>query len=734
LAAKQVSRRNFLKITAGAGAAVGLGPAVRRVVLEPFVRPPESELPGRATWFASTCRQCPAGCGIVVRVINGRPRKIEGNPTHPLNRGKLCARGQAGLQVLYNPDRLRNAVRQNGGRGSRVFEPIAWSAALDQLTAEFESLSGPEAVSFMGGLMPDHLYDLVSTFMESLGGAPPVLFDLHTALEGRTASTDLAARWFGAHRLPIYDIAKAEVVFSFGANFLETWMSPVSQSFDYGDMRQGQLGGRGFVMQFEPRLSATAASADEWMPVEPGSEGLIALGIGRIIVEEDLGRAGSHREHSLMYRNVGVGDVAEASGVSAEELLRLATIFTDVNRPLAIPGGYLGSMPNGQAASDAVMALNVIMRRLGREGGVFLPQEVPAEPFSSPVPASTFSEVEQLIERMQAGEVELMFIHGSNPIYDLPDWSGFQEALAKVPTVVSFSPFVDETAVQADLTLPDHTYLEGWGYQVVSPGADRPVVSSQQPVTNPLYDTQSTADVFLALADRLGGDVAEALPWKDEMAFLEESAAQLSGSSIGIINARTQAGFWSRFRQNGGWWSENPIRQEPEIKRDLTQPLEVPLAEFDEDPGEFPFFLMPYEPLLLSDGRGANQPWLQETADPMTTARWNTWVELNPETATHLGLTDNDLVRVSSNAGELIAPVVIFPGIRPDVVAIPTGQGHQDYGRYAQARGANAMDLIAPSTGSLLWGSTRVRLEPVGRQQELARLESLDGEGRETVR
>ncbi len=143
---------------------------------------------------------------------------------------------------------------------------------------------------------------------------------------------------------------------------------------------------------------------------------------------------------------------------------------------------------------------------------------------------------------------------------------------------------------------------------------------------------------------------------------------------------------------------------------------------------------MPYEAILLSDGRGANQPWLQETADPMTTARWNTWVELNPETAEHLGLHDNDLVRVISSAGELTAPVVVFPGIRPDVVAIPTGQGHQDYGRFAENRGSNVMKMIAPTRGSLDWGATRVRLEAVGRSADLARLENIHGEGRETIR
>ncbi|MGD8634566.1 MAG: twin-arginine translocation signal domain-containing protein, partial [Anaerolineales bacterium] len=125
----EFSRRNFLKITSAAAALTGTAAAARRVLLEPYVRPPEDELPGKASWYASTCMACPAGCGIIVRVINGRPRKIEGNPIHPVNQGKLCARGQAVLQDLYDPDRLRNAVRQVGGRGSSRFEAVTWEAA-----------------------------------------------------------------------------------------------------------------------------------------------------------------------------------------------------------------------------------------------------------------------------------------------------------------------------------------------------------------------------------------------------------------------------------------------------------------------------------------------------------------------------------------------------------------------------------------------------------------------------
>src|SRR5574337_1178598 len=166
---KKLSRRDFLKIAVGATAATGLSPAVRRIVLEPFVRPPEDVLPGQATWYASACRQCAAGCGIVVRIVNGRAKKIEGNPLHPLNHGKLCARGQAGLQVLYNPDRLKNAVRQSGGRGSRKFEPLYWDEALDILAEKVSGLSNPGRLAIFGGLMPDHLYQLAARLLETLG-------------------------------------------------------------------------------------------------------------------------------------------------------------------------------------------------------------------------------------------------------------------------------------------------------------------------------------------------------------------------------------------------------------------------------------------------------------------------------------------------------------------------------------------------------------------------------------
>jgi anaerobic selenocysteine-containing dehydrogenase len=385
----------------------------------------------------------------------------------------------------------------------------------------------------------------------------------------------------------------------------------------------------------------------------------------------------------------------------------------------------------------AVQALNVLVAQLGRVGGVFLSHPGPSAALRETPLVQSFVQVQEAVDRMRAGEVDLVIFHEANPIFDLPPASGIAEAVARVPAVVSFSSFVDEIAAQSDLILPDHTYLESWGYQVPAPGADRPVVSSQQPVVRPLYDTRSTGDVLLALAQRLGGAAAEALPWPDEAAYLQEVASELQGSSLSAYDARTSAGFWALWRQYGGWWSEQPIPLEPEASGVVSSPLPVVPPSFDGDPSSYPYHLHPYASITLGDGRGANLPWLQETPDPMTTARWSTWVELNPQTAAGVGVRDNDIVRVVSPYGELEAPVVVFPGLRPDVVAIPIGQGHTDYGRFAEGRGANPVALLGPSTdpttGSLAWGATRVRLEPTGRRRELARLESLEGEGRERL-
>jgi anaerobic selenocysteine-containing dehydrogenase len=717
----KVSRRDFLRLGALAAAgAVVSGCTVnlqKTEYLESYVKPPEEGLPGENLWYATTCRQCPAGCGMIVRVSNGRARKAEGNPLHPVNQGKLCARGQAVLQELYDPDRLQNAVQQ-AGRGTQQFTPLRWEDALATLTERLQSVP-PESVAFLGGNMSSHLAYVAGTFLTALGNASPRLvpYTLGEELEGRSSLSQASEALFGVAALPLFDIAHADVVFSFGANFLETWLSPVHYSRTYAQMRKGALGKRGYLVQFEPRMSSTAASADEWVSLRPGSEGLVALGLIRILSERGWRRGGG--SFDMPYEQVNLDEVTAVSGIALEQLERLAGLLVAAPRALALPGGALGGQTNGPAALQAILLLNLVLGQLGQPGGVYLP---PAGQFDAPAPFG--GGVDALIRDMAAGQIQMLFLHGTNPLYELPPAAGFAAALEHVPLVVSFSSIVDETAIQSDLILPDHTNLESWGYYL-SPLADRTVVGGMQPIMPALYDTRSTVDVFLALAQALGGVVAQDLPWANEVDYLKEALAPYQDPAL------SAEAFWSAFRRQGGWWAAEEEVRTP-VASAPSAPLVMDSATFVGEEAEYPFYLHLFPSITLGDGRGANKSWLQETPDPMTTVAWQTWVELHPETARELGVGDDDVVRIVSPAGEIEAVVYVTPGIHPQVVAIAAGHGHEAGGRYATwGYGGNPVQLLAnqvvAESGALAWAAVRVRLERTGRRRPLARLENPAG-------
>jgi anaerobic selenocysteine-containing dehydrogenase len=323
---------------------------------------------------------------------------------------------------------------------------------------------------------------------------------------------------------------------------------------------------------------------------------------------------------------------------------------------------------------------------------------------------------------MRSGSIKVLLIHGANPAYDLPAQVGFKDALAKVPTVVSFSPIPDETAILSDLILPDRTYLEAWGYEQVAPDFGMPMISSQQPVVTPVFDVRSTGDVMLTMARAIPA-AAKVLPYADEVAYLKDVVANLPTGANGGSGADV---LWARYLQHGGWWpASSPAASAPQPAS--SQPVQISAPQYQGQASDYPYFLHLYVSDLLSDGRGASQPWLQGTPDPMTTVSWQTLVEINPTTAQKLGLSDGDVVKVTSPNGEIQAPIYTFPAIRPDTVAIATGQGHTDYGRYAQNTGANPIQLVgaqAESSGNnLTWSNLRVKITPTGQKGSLALFE-----------
>jgi len=328
---------------------------------------------------------------------------------------------------------------------------------------------------------------------------------------------------------------------------------------------------------------------------------------------------------------------------------------------------------------------------------------------------------------MHAGEVDMLFVLDANPVYELPASLDFAGALENVSQLITFATLPNETTAVADIVLPAHSYLESWGYQLIPPSLDKLVVRAQQPVVRPLYDTRAPGDVLMALAAQLGGALARRLPWPNMVNFIQTRLTSLQLLE-GNITSQDTAVFWSSWLQHGGWWSQDTARTTTQPGEGFWTPLTVSLPSFAGDGGDFPLYLLPVPSVAFGDGRHAALPWLQEMPDPMSTASWDTWVEINPRTAQELGIQNNDIVKVSSLAGEIEAIAYLYPGIRPDSVAVPVGQGHTGLGRWAANRGANVIQILAPktdpNTGQWAWFGTRVKLTQTGRQRPLPLLES----------
>ena len=714
---EKFTRRDFLKL-AGAGTATSVLTgciAQSEVKREPYLQMPEYNYNGQSTYYATTCRECAAGCGLIIRTIQGRAIKAEGNPNNPLNLGKTCARGQATLHGLYNPDRITDPVKR-GSRGGESTEIMNWADAA-QVVADALANNSPDEIAFLMGMAPDHLFDLVSDLANATGMNAPVRFGALSMFEARATLSQAAESMFGEAGLPFFDVGNAQKVFSFGANFLETWLSPVSYTRGFAGIREGKTKLRGTLVQFEARMSQTGSRADEWVPVRPGTEALVALAIGRLAAEAMGGSM------PRAFAGVDPKDAAKKSGIKLETLEHLAEMFAS-GGALAIPGGAALGQSNGLAVAEAVLALNALAGNVGQAGGVFISALAPNQTEYNR-PASSM-EMQDFVKKMADGKIKALFIHGVNPLFELPASLGFGEALKNVGQVISFATFPDETALESDYIFPDHHGLESWGYQRVATGSSNPVLSGSQPVIVPFYNTRATADVLIEAANMAGGKFASALPFANEVEFLGSKVSALMSESDGSISAVDLPTFMAYFQQHGGFWKGTDGRVAPSADGALNKNVEASEAEFA---GEGEFYLVPFVSPTLGEA-GANKPWLQELADPTTTVMWNTWLEMNPETAHELHIENDDVVKVVSEAGEIEVPVYLYPAIRPDTIAIPFGQGHTAYGRFAKDRGSNPADLFGKhfnEAGDLAFGGMMVKVEKTGKKQPLSRLESRIG-------
>ncbi|MFZ0133746.1 MAG: menaquinone reductase molybdopterin-binding-like subunit QrcB [Desulfobacterales bacterium] len=714
----KIDRRSFLSFLIGGAAGTALSPLPWKLTddvaiwtqMWPWVPVPEK---GEVSHVTSACTLCPGGCGISVRKVEGRVVKIEGLKGHPINDGGLCTLGLAGAQLLYGPQRVKAPMKKVDGR----FVEVSWKEALDEISARLKELrDGGQShrVACIADTDRGTVAELLLRFLTVYGS--PQFFRLPSIQDTYELALYLMQ---GVRATPGFDLENADYVLSFGSGLLDGWGAPVH--IFQAHSRWCESGGR--LIQIEPRLSRTAAKADEWIPVNPGSEGVLALSMAGVIIKESLFNAdfvnGQSSGFDAWRRQVAETcdpeSAAKLTGIEPTTIVRLAREFAGARRPVAVCGRGKGHTPGSLQEVMAVHALNALVGGIGRQGGVGAVPEADyidwPEPEMDAVAAAgmqqdridqagsqSFPHARYLINRLPEAvnssaesPIQVLFVANANPCFSLPNNTAFIDAVKKIPLVVSFSAYRGETAELSDFILPSPSYLEQYEDRPIAAGYPRPLVNLTRPVVKPLFNTRPIGDVVIELARLQGGTVAAAFPWDDYQACLKETL----GDMWSILDKK---GYWSGESSAAG---SSPGFETKSARFEFTNADIAALAPFapltpEGDKAALPLILVPYDTMQLWNGYIGDPPFVIKIVPDTVLTGNDVYIEVNPATAGKLGLQQGQSARLKTPYGTAVVRVHLFDGIMPGVVALPRGLGHTAHSKFLAGKGVNVNTLIGP--------------------------------------
>ena len=676
---KRLSRRNLFKYMGVGGAtAVVAGCEKKPEKLIPMLVPPTDYeyTPQTAYQYMTTCRECDAACGMMITTREHRAQKAEGNPNHPINQGTLCARGQASMQSLYSPNRHAFPIADG--------KQIPWEEGMQQFNAIIQAASG--AIAYLGKPATGSEGSFVNEWLQAVGGGERVNFDLLTQ-NSQTAANKIA---FGRADIPEYAFEKAGILLNFSADFLENWGNSVENARRFADMHAYKNGKKNRFIHISPHVSLTGAKSDRWIAINPGTEGLVALAIASVIQEGNE----TYRFLTKYLKDFTPEKVAEATGVSAEILRELANDAMEHGPVLALGGGNVSATDQNVETLVAVNILNAVSGALNKTIRFY--DQTAAE-------SSTHQDLTQLISDLEAGKIKLLIIDDSNPVYALPPSLGFKQAMKKA-FVVSLASQKSETSHSANLVLPALTAYESWGDAFPRSG----VRSIQQPVMSTVntFDAKAREDILLSVAQNVNNK-----SFSGNSSYLDYLQNNWKKIQRKVGDTKKFESFWIGVLENGGLF-EKPKYIRAYLNRKVTS-VKV------NDPGlagNEGLTLLPTTSLLIGDGSGANKPWLQEVPHPMSQIVWDSWVEINPDTAQKLGINDRAIIEVTTPHGSVNATAYYHFGINRNAIAIPMGQGHQNSGNVADGFGINVMNLLSEkmdTAGNFALVSTQAKLKMV---------------------
>jgi len=672
-----IDRRSFLQT--GALGTAGLAFSPTRTVLA-AVQKPWNEAPARSLRkfrdpAPTVCRMCAAHCAVLAFRDGDRVVQVQGAVGAPTNRGGLCARALAGLERLYDPERLLTPLRRIGGRGEGRWEALGWDEALALLNEKLRATEQRRVLH----LGQEEL--LVEELRDTLGWTDVVLDRPLPGREGPGSDS----RWYGAP-LALPHANRARSIFLFGVLPFDGRF-PVPLAKDIAEAQQSDA-----AVHLFHSLEGASGSAARWHPVVPGTEALLAYGVARLILrwgkfdrdgfarrtdsDPETGELEQVRQAVAPYTPERV---EELTGVPASQVVYLSRRFAEERPSLALA-------PPGSAAAPAAALLNHLVGSVNITGGA----STARGPFFTQPPRTTATP-EALLERLCDGadHADLYWAVDANPAYDAPHSARVRELLAdpqRVRFLVAMDTHLTETAALADLFLPLATHFESWGIAEGALPDGRAYLYLQQAVTRPASEPAKLKDPeseHLSLFEPWPRPLGEARGLTDVLLALAREREVPVGK-----HADTRSYLWELLRKSWGPGSLEALQQrgvwvseEGRPPNDL-QPVKLAHA-VPADPAPAPpeaLFLVPFEPVALAR-RNPNGRWGREIHHRAA-------VFLHPATAARLGLVAGRPVRVASTVGSLVLPLRTLQGLHPAAVAVPDGFGHQGWGRVATGESA----------------------------------------------
>lgn len=682
-----VARREFLKLM-GASIAMATTACVRRPVqhIIPYAQAPKEVIPGIPNFYTSTWFDGYEGYGLLVKTLEGRPVKLEGNPEHPMNLGSLPARTHAEILNLYDPDRLTHPVRNllNKERTNRETISAKWED-LDPVVVE--QLQKGDVAILSTSLPSPSGRAIISDFSRSFGQARWVTYDTLPADPVREAQN----RCYGQPVLPRYRLDLAKMIVSVDADLLGTYIAPAAFMKQWSRFRKpGPEMGR--MVMFESTVSLTGLNADDRYRIKPSQQIDVVLGLANAVVKASGGAAAVPGGAGVLR---GYEDVAARLGLKAEEFNKIARqLWETRGRSLIVAGG----LPTYTAeAIELQIAVNLLNTILGNDGQTIDTDRAPFETLSGSSAALV-----SLIDEMKAGRVRTLIVHNINPVYALPPEMGFLEAMRKVEMVIYTGNRNDETGKFAHYVLPHGTTLESWGDYELQSG----LVSVQQPTIRPLHDTRAFEESLLTWTRTVGGPprAKAAADWYEYVraVWRTEIYPRAGGS-------RSYDDFWLTVLQQGV----------VDLDRDRTRTnasraFSADVLKFKDRKPRTGYELVLYPTPQIADGTYANVAWLQELPDPVTKIVWDNYVMISLSTARKENLSEGDLVDVQVGERALRLPIHIQPGMHDEVLAIAVGYGRADGGKVARQVGANAYHLAGFVNGQPVYSGLAVTMKKAG--------------------